>query len=61
MTIVIVFEVNESIALRMLNIFPALFSSVIALGTGYLLGSISHNPPAAKAEAQEEQSAAADD
>lgn len=29
---------NEAVGLRMINVFAAMFSAVVGLGTGYLLG-----------------------
>lgn len=29
---------NEALGLRMINVFAAMFSAVVGLGTGYLLG-----------------------
>lgn len=38
MFVVIIFGEDEALSLRMLNIFPGVLASVIALCTGYLLG-----------------------
>jgi hypothetical protein len=43
MTVVILFANDETLALRMLNIFPGVFGSALALCTGYLIGSSSSN------------------
>jgi succinate dehydrogenase hydrophobic anchor subunit len=34
---------DEALALRMINVFAGMFSGVLGLGTGYLLGSHAQN------------------
>jgi hypothetical protein len=46
-SIVILFhDKNDALALRMINVFAAMFSSLVGLGTGYLLGT--HAIPASE-------------